>query len=82
MCRSIKQLRLPDRSPTDTEIEEAARQFVRKVSGYRIPSRANEATFNRAVTEIATATQRMLDDLTAAAPKQAASASRMELPGL
>ena len=71
MCRSIKQLRLSDRSPTDTEIEEAARQFVRKVSGYRVPSRANEAVFNRAVAEIATATQRMLDDLTTAAPKQA-----------
>jgi hypothetical protein len=69
MCRSIKQLRSPDRSPTDTEIEEAARQFVRKVSGYRVPSRVNEAAFNRAVAEIAAATQRMLNDLTAAAPR-------------
>ena len=81
MCRSIKQLRLSDRSPTDTEIEEAARQFVRKVSGYRVPSRANEAAFNRAVTEIAAATHRMLDDLTAVAPKRAVAASRKESPG-
>jgi len=70
MCRSIKQLRLPDRSPADTEIEEAARQFVRKVSGYRVPSRANEAAFNRAVTEIAAATQRLLDDLVLTALKK------------
>ena len=64
MCRSIKQLRQPDRNPTDEEIQAAALQFVRKVSGYRKPSRANEASFNLAVTEIAATTQRLLQHLT------------------
>jgi hypothetical protein len=63
MCRSIKQLRQPDQPPTPDEIQAAALQFVRKVSGYRKPSRHNETVFNRAVTDIAAATQRLLDDL-------------------
>jgi hypothetical protein len=63
MCRSIKQLRLPDRSPTDQEVEAAAVQFVRKVSGYRTPSRANQAAFDQAVQEIAGSTRRLLDNL-------------------
>jgi hypothetical protein len=60
MCRSIKPLRLPDRTATEQEITEAALQFVRKVSGYRKPSRANEAAFDKAVAEIAEATQALL----------------------
>ena len=63
MCRSIKQLRQPDRPPTDEEIQAAALQFVRKVSGYRRPSRANEAAFNQAVTEVAGATRDLLRHL-------------------
>ncbi len=63
MCRSIKQLRQPDRPPTAEEIQAAALQFVRKVSGYRQPSRANDIAFNRAVQEISVATQRLLDNL-------------------
>jgi hypothetical protein len=63
MCRSIKQLRQPDRSPTDEEIHAAALQFVRKVSGYRKPSRENDAAFNRAVQEVSAATRRLLDEL-------------------
>jgi hypothetical protein len=63
MCRSIKQLRHREHSPTTEEIEAAALQFVRKVSGYRKPSRANEETFNRAVAEIAATTQDLLDSL-------------------
>jgi hypothetical protein len=63
MCRSIKQLRQPDRSPTDEEIQAAALQFVRKVSGYRQPSRANEAAFNQAVAEVAVATRHLLQQL-------------------
>jgi hypothetical protein len=65
MCRSIKQLRQPDRPPTPDEIQAAALQFVRKVSGYRKPSRHNEAAFNRAVTDIAATTQQLLSDLAA-----------------
>jgi hypothetical protein len=63
MCRSIKQLRGLEIDPTDQEIQEAALQFVRKVSGYRQPSKANEAAFNQAVIEIATSTRELLDNL-------------------
>lgn len=60
MCRSIKVLRRPDEPATTGEVEAAARQFVRKVSGYRKPSRANEAAFDRAVAEIAASSERLL----------------------
>jgi hypothetical protein len=60
MCRNIKQLRRPDASPTPEEIELAALQYVRKVSGYRQPSRANQAAFDAAVAEVAVATARLL----------------------
>jgi hypothetical protein len=63
MCRSIKQLRRPDETATEAELEAAALQFVRKVSGYRKPSKANEAAFNEAVLEIAAVTQRLLNNL-------------------
>lgn len=58
MCRSIKRLRTPEGSASETEIEEAARQFVRKISGMRRPSAKNEAPFEQAVAEVsATATE-------------------------
>ena len=63
MCRSIKQLRQPGQLPADEETKAAALQFVRKVSGYRIPSRANQAAFDRAVAEIAASTRTLLDAL-------------------
>ena len=63
MCRSIKTLRRSDGQADDEEVRAAALQFVRKVSGYRTPSRANEAAFNSAVEEIATASRRLLDSL-------------------
>lgn len=63
MCRNIKQLRYPERPPTDEELGLAALQFVRKVTGYRKPSRANEEAFNTAIAEIAAATQRLFDSL-------------------
>jgi hypothetical protein len=63
MCRSIKPLRLPDRPATDEEVRAAALQFVRKVSGSRIPSRANAAAFDAAVEEIAASTRRLLGAL-------------------
>ncbi len=63
MCRSIKQLRRLEQPPTEEELRAAALQFVRKVSGYRAPSRANEAAFNKAVAEIAAATRVLLDNL-------------------
>jgi hypothetical protein len=63
MCRSIKQLRQPDQPPTPEELQAAALQFVRKVSGYRVPSQANKAAFQQAVQEIADSTRRLLDNL-------------------
>jgi hypothetical protein len=63
MCRNIKKLRSDERPPTDEEIREAALQFVRKVSGYRAPSRANQAAFNRAVEDIAGSVSRLMGDL-------------------
>jgi len=63
MCRSIKPLRLPDRLATEQEISEAALQYVRKVSGYRKPSRANQVAFDTAVDEIAIATAKLLQSL-------------------
>lgn len=67
MCRSIKPLRLPDRQATEAEIAEAALQYIRKVSGYRKPSRANQAAFDEAVNEVAAATYKMLESLQSAA---------------
>lgn len=63
MCRSIKPLRLPDRPATEEEVYEAALQYVRKVSGYRKPSKVNQAAFDAAIAEIAAATRKMLDTL-------------------
>ena len=63
MCRSIKPLRLLDRPATEQEIHEAALQFVRKVSGYHKPSRANQEAFEAAVQEIASATHKLLAGL-------------------
>ena len=55
MCRNIKRLRHPDHPPTDQELHDAALQFVRKISGFQAPSKANEAAFNRAVHDVAVA---------------------------
>jgi hypothetical protein len=63
MCRSIKTLRGADPAPTDADVSAAALQYVRKLSGYRAPSKANAEAFERAVAEVAGATQRLLDTL-------------------
>lgn len=63
MCRSIKTLRRVDVRATDREIEEAALQFVRKVSGYRKPSKRNTEPFNAAVDQISAASRRLLNAL-------------------
>ena len=67
MCRSIKSLRVPDQQATDLQISEAALQYVRKVSGYRKPSRLHQAAFDAAVQEVASATHKMLVSLASAA---------------
>jgi hypothetical protein len=63
MCRSIKTLRPPYATATDQDVRAAALQYVRKVSGYRAPSRANEEAFNAAVDEIASASGKLLASL-------------------
>ncbi len=69
MCRSIKTLRGTEF--TDEEIAAAALQFVRKVSGYRKPSQANEVAFDGAVEEIAASSRRLLDSLITGAQRSA-----------
>ena len=66
MCRSIKTLRRPDDRATEEEIRAAALQFVRKISGYREPSRANSEAFVAAVDEVSGASARLLDLLSEA----------------
>jgi hypothetical protein len=63
MCRSIKTLRSAESSATDDEVRAAALQYVRKISGYRSPSKANEAAFDEAVDAIAHASRQLLDSL-------------------
>ena len=63
MCRNIKTLFNFDPPATDEEIREASIQFVRKLSGFNRPSRANEVAVNRAVTEVAAMARRLLDSL-------------------
>ncbi len=63
MCRSIKVLRQKEGAPTDEEIHAASLQFVRKISGYRVPSRKNAETFDAAVLEVTRASRQLLDSL-------------------
>jgi len=65
MCRSIKTLRRIDEPATPDEIDAAALQFVRKISGYRAPSRANADAFNAAVEDVASASRRLLEQVAA-----------------
>ena len=65
MCRSIKTLRRPDVPATAEEIRAAALQFVRKVSGYRVPSKTNTEAFDAAVDEVARASERLLESIAA-----------------
>ncbi len=64
MCRSIKRLRGPEGVAEDDEIREASLQYVRKVSGFRAPSRRNEEAFEEAVEQVAEVTRRLLDSVT------------------
>lgn len=63
MCRSIKVLREGATPAPDEDIEAAARQFVRKISGFSRPAAHNEEVFEQAVTAITSASQRLLDNL-------------------
>ena len=63
MCRSIEQLRNAEIPATEDEVRAAALQFVRKVSGYRKPSKVNQQAFDQAVEEVTAVTQKLLGDL-------------------
>jgi len=61
MCRSIKTLRRAETAATTGELEAAARQFVRKISGYRVPSARNADAFDAAIAEVAASSRRLLE---------------------
>jgi len=63
LCRSIKVLRKQGQPASDDELNAAALQFVRKISGYHHPSQANQEAFDLAIQEVAAASKRLLDSL-------------------
>jgi len=75
MCRSIKTLYNVEPTANEEEARAASLQFVRKISGYRKPSRANEEAFERAVDEIAAISWRLLGELETNAPRRERVAS-------
>lgn len=75
MCRSIKPLRPPGADATPEAVRAAALQYVRKVSGFRAPSRANQPAFDAAVDEVALATARLIAALPPGRGKPAPSPS-------
>jgi hypothetical protein len=68
MCRNIKPLFNFDPPVTDEEVRAASLQFVRKISGFTKPSKANEEVFDRAIDEVAAAARRLMDGLVTNAP--------------
>jgi hypothetical protein len=71
VCRSIKVLRKPEQPPTAEELSSAALQFVRKITGFHKPSKANQEAFERAVREISASSDRLLKSIGLAAPRRA-----------
>jgi hypothetical protein len=68
MCRNIRTLFNFEPPATDEEVQAAALQFVRKLSGYNAPSQANAAAFDRAVKEVTASARKLVDELTTSAP--------------
>jgi hypothetical protein len=68
MCRNIRTLFNFDPPATDEEIRAASLQFVRKLSGFNAPSRANEAIFNQSIDEVSAIARRLIDSLRTSAP--------------
>jgi hypothetical protein len=68
MCRNIRPLHNFEPAATSSEVHDAALQYVRKIAGTTKPSKVNEEAFNRAVHEIAHATEHLLEHLTSSAP--------------
>lgn len=70
MCRNIRTLFNFDPPATDEEIRAASRQFVRKLSGFTTPSKANEAIFEQAIEDVSSVARRLIDSLTTTAPSR------------
>jgi hypothetical protein len=68
MCRNIRTLYNFEPAATDDEVRAAAEQFVRKISGFTKPSKANAEAFERAIDEVAEVSRRLLDELVTTAP--------------
>jgi hypothetical protein len=68
MCRNIKTLFNFDPPASDAEVQAAALQFVRKLSGFSAPSKSNELAFNQAVSEVSAVARRLVDSLVTNAP--------------
>jgi hypothetical protein len=68
MCRNIRTLFNFEPPATDDEVRAASLQFVRKLSGFTVPSRANEAVFNQAIDDVAAVARRLVDQLATNAP--------------
>lgn len=73
MCRNIKKLRRDERLPSEGELRDAALQYVRKISGYRKPSRANQPAFDSAIEEIVGVTRRMFEGLSSGPARRIAA---------
>ncbi len=73
MCRNIKRLRHPEQAPTDQELHDAALQFVRKISGFNAPSRANQGAFDAAVRDVAGTARVLFQTLHSGTPPRAAA---------
>jgi hypothetical protein len=78
MCRSIKVLRKPEQLATAEEVSAAALQFVRKISGFHKPSKANEEAFYRAVREITDSSRRLLEAIAASPVKVTTSGTELK----
>ena len=70
MCRNIRPLFNFEPPATDEEVRAASIQFVRKISGFTAPSKANQEAFGRAIDDIAAVARRLVDDLETTAPKK------------
>jgi hypothetical protein len=79
MCRNIKTLYNFDPPATDDEVRASALQFVRKLSGFNKPSKANEAAFERAVDEVSAAAHRLIDSLVTLSPPRDRDTERNKL---
>ena len=80
MCRNIKRLRNPEHTPSEQELHDAALQFVRKISGFNAPSRANQEAFDTAVHDIARPGKVLFDSLQTGKHSQAPSHTHLGPP--